>query len=97
MQIYAIRHKETKKLLRVSVFSNEGGEFCNDVGARFETGGITNSVYIVDDREIALRSLNKNPDWYNACLEYPMWPSKTFNPIDYEIVTINVLDHQLDF
>ena len=88
MKLYCIRNKETDALLGISIFGNEGSEFCNDCGAAFEFDGYS-QVYMVTSYSIAQRALEADPDWYNASLERPQWPSK-FNPSNWEISEINI-------
>ena len=88
MKLYCIRNIETDALLGISIFSNDGSDFCHDCGARFEFSDYT-QVYMVTEYGIAHRALQDDPDWYNASLERPQWPSK-FNPKNWEVVVINV-------
>ena len=78
MKLYCIENIETGNLLGISIFSNEGGEFCHDCGARFEFNDYS-QVYMVTEYGTADRALSSDPDWYNASLERPQWPDK-FNP-----------------
>jgi hypothetical protein len=89
MNIFGIRNKQTKQLMRISAFSNEGGEFCNSVGARFDTGDYDDSLYVVASYSVALESLKTDPNWYNSSLDRPQWPGG-FDPLDWEVVTIEV-------
>ena len=90
MNIYGIRNKQTKQLIRVSAFSNEGGEFCNSVGAIFESkGSMAESLYAVVSYSVALEALKDDPAWYNSSLERPQWPVG-FDPLAWEVVTIEV-------
>jgi hypothetical protein len=89
MTLYGIRNITTKKPLRLSIFSNEGGEFCNAAGATFETSDWHYVVYMVSDIDVAHAALKNDPKWYNASIECPRWPSK-FNPLDYEVFEVNL-------
>ena len=91
MKIYGIRNKETGLPIGVSIFSNEGGEFCNDAGAMFhlraaETG---DPIYMVASRSAAEKALERDPYWYNASLEHPQWPDR-FNPQNWEVFSIDI-------
>lgn len=90
MKIFGIRNKQTKQPLRVSTFSNEGGEFCNAVGAMFEYGDFYETVYIVASYEVAARALESDPRWYNASLERPQWPNN-FDPAAWEVFVVKLL------
>ncbi len=89
MTFYGIRDKKTKNPLRISIFSNGDGDFCNECGARFETGTYDSHFYMVTTEEIAERALKEDPDWYNASLERPQWPSN-FNPKDHEVFSVDI-------
>jgi len=89
MILYGIRNIQTKKPLRISIFSNEGGEFCNAAGARFETTDFSDVVYMVTDFKMAQKALKENPRWYNASIERPEWP-RVFSPADYEIFDVRI-------
>ena len=86
--VFLLRNKQTKTLMGVSTFSNEGSEFCNAVGAQFEPGG-TDTPYCVSDMGIARVALEANPIWYNSSLERPVWPPG-FDPEQWEIVPVNL-------
>lgn len=89
MNAFAIRNRQTKQLIRISTFSNEGSEFCNAVGAKFEISHDTdsNALYVVDDPDIVRRALESDPGWYNASLERPEWPAH-FDPKQWEVVAL---------
>lgn len=89
MKIYGIRNIQTKSPLRISIFSNDGGEFCNSCGALFETSSYDESIYFVKSLDVAERALSEDPDWFNASLERPQWPSD-FNPLDYEVFSVDI-------
>jgi hypothetical protein len=85
MTLYGIRHKKTLIPLGISIFSNEGGEFCNPAGARFEYSDfIETNIYCVSNEQIANKALLEDPGWYNASLDNPQWYLK-FNPDDFEV------------
>lgn len=88
MKLYGIRNKETGVPIGISIFSNEGGEFCNAAGAEFE---ILNplAIYMVPCRMVAARALESDPHWYNASVERPQWPAK-FNVSNWEVFEVNV-------
>jgi len=89
MNIFGIRNKQTKQLIRVSAFSNEGCEDCNNVGAIFEMSDYGDSLYVVASYGVALKALETDPAWYNSSLERPQWPDN-FDPGAWEVVTIEV-------
>lgn len=89
MKFYGIRNKKTKEPLGISIFSNGDAEFCNSCGALFETSNFYSNLYIVRTEQIALKSLEKDPDWYNACLENPEWPP-LFYPEEYEVFSVDI-------
>ena len=72
----------------VSTFSNEGGDFCNAVGAQFEPRG-DDTLYCVNDISIARRALEEDPRWFNSSTECPQWPDG-FDPTQWEIVPVNI-------
>jgi len=86
--VFLIRNKQTKTLMGVSTFSNEGGEFCNAVGASFEPRG-ADTLYCVNDMGIARRALEADPMWYNSSSERPVWPPG-FDPAQWEIVPVDL-------
>lgn len=87
MTIYGIRHKETKEPLRISIFSNEGGDFCNSCGALFEVSFNENFYFVAEERT-AQRALKEDPNWYNASLEHPQW-FRGFDPNHYEVFSVS--------
>jgi hypothetical protein len=90
MDIYIIRNKQTKMPIRVSSFSNAGGEFCNEVGAEFKMDVEDDyAVYAVTSYGTALRALEQDPDWYNSSLERPEWPAN-FDPGAWEIHSVKI-------
>jgi hypothetical protein len=86
--VYLIRNKQTQTLMGVSTFSNEGGEFCNAVGAMFQPRG-ADTLYCVNDISVARRALESDPHWYNSSLERPQW-TDNFDPAQWEIVPVNI-------
>lgn len=69
-----------------SIFSNEGGEFCNSCGATLQDNNFdTYPIWLVDSREQAEKTLAEDPDWYNASVEWPQWPKKDWNTEDFEV------------
>lgn len=91
MNLYGIRNKETGLPIGISIFSNEGSEFCNGAGVQFELRGAETGdpIYMVCSKSTAERALQEDPDWYNASLERPQWPDR-FNPSNWEVFSINV-------
>lgn len=88
MTFYGIRNKKTKKPLGISIFSNDGGEFCNDCGARFETN-FYDQVYLTPKLSDALIALTENPDWFNADLLHPEWPAG-FDADEWESFSVEI-------
>ena len=86
--VFLIRNKQTETLMGISTFSNEGGEFCNEVGARFEPRG-ADTLYCVNDICVARRALESDPFWFNSSIERPQWPNG-FDPAQWEIVPVDL-------
>jgi len=86
--VFLLRNKQTKTLMGVSTFSNEGCEFSNAVGAQFQPGG-GETLYCVSDMSIAVNALERDPRWFNSSLERPAWPAG-FDPKQWEIVPVNL-------
>lgn len=91
MNFYGIRNKETGLPIGISIFSNDGSEFCNAAGAEFELRGAERGdpIYMVASRRTATEALERNPEWYNASLEHPQWPG-SFNPKNWEVFEISI-------
>ncbi len=91
MKLFGIRNKETGVPIGVSIFSNAGSEDCNDAGAKFELRGAEfgEPIYMTSSRSVAERALQEDPDWYNASLDRPQWPS-TFNPKNWEVFSVEI-------
>ena len=85
---YFLRNRQTKTLMGISTFSNHNGEFCNDVGARFEPSEDT-SLYCVSSYGVAREALSRDPHWYNSSIERPQW-YEGFDPAQWEIVSVTV-------
>lgn len=84
MKMFGIRNAGTKAPMGYSIFSNEGGEFCNSVGCRLEMTDDNDPIWLVNSRSEANLTLNDNSEWYNASREHPCWPMM-FNPVHFEI------------
>ena len=87
MIIYTIINKTTKKPLGISIFSNDGGDFCNECGAGFEEN--CDNLFAVLEKGIAENALLSDPKWYNASLSRPMW-FVGFNPSHYEVFPLTL-------
>jgi hypothetical protein len=87
--IFLIRHKKDRHLLGIGIYSNDGGEFCNATGARFEKVISTHDTpYVVMSREIAEQALAKNPEWFNSSISHPEWDG--IDPTEYEVWEVKV-------
>jgi hypothetical protein len=90
LKVFGIRHIKTGQPLRISIFSNEGNEYCNNCGANFELSDYGRTLYTTTNLETAKKALKENPRWFNASLECPEWP-KNFDPKDYETFLIGCI------
>jgi hypothetical protein len=87
--LFLIQHKKDKHFLGVSIYSNDGGEFCNSTGARFEKVGCTSdNIYVALNRADAERALAENPDWFNSSVTRPEWDG--IKPEEYEIKEVSL-------
>lgn len=69
--MFALQHKETKKLAGFSANSNDGSDFCSAVEFSIEKGEHTKNVWVVDSRDVAEHAANNSPEWYNAGFKTP--------------------------
>ena len=86
--MFIIVNKKTRQPLGVTVSSNEGSDFCNDVSGTFDMSP-SGAVYCVDERRYAEKALADNTPWYNASIEVPAWPCK-FYPEEWEIIELDL-------
>lgn len=85
--MFVFVHKKTAKVLGISVFSNAGGEFCNEIGAEFEEDSETPFVGETIEKMNKIKS--SDPEWYNSSLTNPA--HREVKLIDYEIKKIVIV------
>jgi hypothetical protein len=83
--LFGIRNKKTKQPMGYRIFSNEGGEFCNSVGAQLILTCQYDPIWLVGTREEVERTLAEDSEWYNASLEHPQWPVHNWDNSEYEV------------
>jgi len=87
--IYLIRNRQTKQPIRISTYSNEGSDFCESVGAKFELSDFDRTIYAVPSAAWAIRALERDPKWYNSSTEHPEWP-EGFDPNQWEVFAVDI-------
>lgn len=88
--VYALRHKESGKLLRMTKSSNEGGDFCGDYTVRLDHWSGDNEPFDMDtwyiDEMYNAEFVRQFPTpWYNSGERCPM---HDYEPDELEIVEI---------
>ena len=83
--LFGIRHKKTQMPMGYRIFSNEGGEFCNSVGAQLTLTCQYDPIWLIETREEAEKTLATDSEWFNACLEHPQWPGHNWNNSEFEV------------
>ena len=76
MEFYALRHKETGKLMRLHVVSNpEDAYACNDTHVALVPSNSYNefayALFTTETYEDAERVSNHSEDWYNTTVRNP--------------------------
>lgn len=69
--MFALRHKESGKLLGFYTSSNDDMEDCGSTSTRLELNPIFDNVWVVTKRSIAEKATDVNVDWYNAEFDTP--------------------------
>lgn len=86
--MFVFVNKKTGKVLGIEVYSNEGGEFCNSTGARFDA--YSDTPFVGMDLEHMHQVMNKDTDWFNSSLTSPEHEGIKFT--DYEIKSLKIVD-----
>ena len=71
MKIYALKHKDSEKLMTFCYFSNEGTDYCDSVSFELNVAHGFGPVWAVFDRKVAENAANHSSEWYNAGYETP--------------------------
>ena len=83
MTKYGLRLKETGEILGYTVASNDGADFCTDVG--YSLSKWEDNEWLVDDALTAEYVRNFPAEWYNSDYETP---SHDFEPDELEVVEV---------
>jgi hypothetical protein len=80
---YALKHKETGKLLGYSVTSNDGADFCSDTS--YSLCHTNSEKWYVDEPEHAEYVRRYSTEWYNAGYDTP---NHHFEPEELSVVKV---------
>lgn len=88
--VYALRHKETGMLLRMSRSSNDGGDFCNETTVRLnhwsgDDEAFDMDTWYIDEIYNAEYVRQYSTEWYNSG---ERCPQHDYKPDELEIVEI---------
>jgi len=89
MTFYGLRNKNTKIPVGWWSESNYPGDDCYDEAFHLDVSPTPHRLWLVDQREVAQRILNRKEDveWYNADYETPIAGEK-FRARDFEVFEI---------
>lgn len=86
--LYGIEEIKTHQLLKVSVSGTGDAEDCNSYEAELNTYGDT--IYLVNNEEIANKVLKDDIGWYNSSLEHPQKDKSYFNEKTCRVVKVEL-------
>lgn len=72
MNLYALRHKVTKKLVGFVVTDNGDAEFCNSTSVMLTT--CSEDIWVTQRITIAEWTVDHSENWYNSDMERPINP-----------------------
>lgn len=97
--LYGIRNKKSKNPIGFNTFSTYENRHYKHLGAKFCINNFDTRclMFMVSDKEMAIRALKSRCDWCNSHPERPQWPFH-FNPLKWEVFSINftVITEKID-